>query len=511
MKKTPTDTTDRAGGAMLGMAIGEALGAPLEGLTHEKIQEKAGRLEGFVDPRRVQPPGRAGYFQLGVYEDETQMALAASDVIIKSGSFQPEGFRDRLSELGQPVPGNAFGCLRRARRNLRTAVRRILKGATWEQSGVNTAGSGAASRGVPIGIFYRSDPDGLMRAAIEAALVTHRDPRSIAACVLMAAGVAQALETDPAKLDVAKFVQGLHATCRAAEDLMAAEYAKHLQPGFEPFLHQFSDALLILPELATLDLEPAFAKIVAHATGKGSRPITLATRGFSLTALLTAFYFFLTGFDVWDETVLDVAAEGGSSDTLGCLVGALLGALHGAAGIPESFRKELKNADQVELRGRILGGAPREGLKSLMLLEAALTQPVPKPERKVRRKPPAQADRRGRFPQRGGRGGPRGARGGRPHGGGGRGQPGRRPEGKFGRRPARPDGHRGGPKRADGGGRPPWRPPGPPGRDTRPPGPRPFMRRDGPGRPPRDQGPPPPRPPRPEGPPQRPRGPEPTR
>jgi ADP-ribosylglycohydrolase len=415
------DMTDRAGGAMLGMAIGEALGAPLEGLSHDKIQEKVGRFEGFIDPRIVQPPGRAGFFQVGVYEDETQMALAAADVIIRNNGFQPEGFRDRLAELGQPVPGNAFGCLRRAHRNLRTAIRRMLKGATWEKSGVNTAGSGAASRGVPIGIFYRNDQAGLMRAAIESALVTHRDPRSITACVLMAQGIAQAMEADPAKFDIEKFVKGLHATCRAAEDLMASEYKDKLQAGFEPFLHQFSDAVLTLTELATLDLEPAFAKIVAHATGKGSRPITLATRGFSLTALLTAFYFFLTGFDVYDETVLDVAAEGGSSDTLGCLVGALLGALHGTSGIPESFRRELKNADQVELRGRILGGAPREGLKSLLLLEGALTLPAPKPESKTKRKgPPGRQERRGRFPNRAGRGGSRG--GGRPVGGGGRGR-----------------------------------------------------------------------------------------
>ena len=254
---------------MLGMAIGEALGAPFEGLTHEQIQERAGRVEGFVDPRRVQSPARSGYFQLAVYEDETQVALAAADVIIRNGHFQPEAFRDRLEELGQPIDGNAFGCFRRARRNLRTSVRKMLKGATWEQSGVNTAGSGAASRGVPIGIFYRNDEKGLIRAAIEAALVTHRDPRSVCAAVAMAKGVALALEADPAKFDVAAFVQALHATCRAAEDSMEKEYAPRLQQSFGPFLHQFSEAMLLLPELATLDLEPAFAKIVAHAAGKG--------------------------------------------------------------------------------------------------------------------------------------------------------------------------------------------------------------------------------------------------
>jgi ADP-ribosylglycohydrolase len=492
------DILDRAGGAMLGMAIGEALGAPFEGLSHEQVQERAGRVEGFVDPGVVQTPARSGYFQPGVYEDETQMALAAADVIIRGNGFQPEAFRDRLEELGQPIDGNSFGCFRRARRNLRTAVRKMLKGAKWDQSGVNTAGSGAASRGIPIGIFYRDDDKALIQSAIEAALVTHRDPRSICAAVAMAKGTALALKADAAKFDTNAYVQALHATCRAAEDAMAAQFPALLQKGYEPFLHQFSDAILLLPELATLDLEPAFAKIVGHATGKGSRPITLATRGFSLTGVITAFYFFLTGLDSFDDTVLDVVAEGGSSDSLGCLVGGLLGALHGAEGVPEAWKKELKNADQVELRGRILGGAPREGLKSLMLLEAALTQPAPKPPaRKQRGKPrprgrPQMHGRGGAGPRgRGrppGRGGPRGRpRGGppgrRPSGGGGprRGPPGRGPG------PGRGGGHGGG---RDGGRGPGGRPRGP-SRDSRPHGPRPYGPRDRQGPPRRPDGGPP--------------------
>ena len=65
--------------------------------------------------------------------------------------------------------------------------------------------------------------------------------------------------------------------------------------------------------------------------------------------------------------------------------GAARRAARRARAFPRAWRSELKNADQVELRGRILGGAPREGLKSLMLLEAALTPPVPKPPQRKRR------------------------------------------------------------------------------------------------------------------------------
>ena len=42
------DVLDRARGALLGMAVGEALGAPLEGLEPEMIEEKIGKITGYL-------------------------------------------------------------------------------------------------------------------------------------------------------------------------------------------------------------------------------------------------------------------------------------------------------------------------------------------------------------------------------------------------------------------------------------------------------------------------------
>ncbi|HYC78788.1 MAG TPA: ADP-ribosylglycohydrolase family protein, partial [Planctomycetota bacterium] len=376
------DITDRAAGALLGMAVGEALGAPIEGLTTEEVLDKVGRVESYLDARRVQPYGRAGYFQRGVYEDETQLALVCADVVIRNGGFKPELFRDRLEELGQPIDGNAFGAFRRARRNFRTSVKRMLKGAPWTETGVNTAGSGAASRGVPIGVYYRDDRDGMVKASVEAALTTHRDPRAVASCAATAAAVAAFLKADPAKVDVKAWCADVAAAARAAEDLAEKDYAAMLAPGSQSCLHDFSDAVSRLPELIELDIEAAFERIIKTAAPRGSRPITSAVRGFALTAVMSSFWFVLTGLESYDATTYDAVSEGGSSDTVGALTGALLGALHGASKIPEPLLAGLKNREQVELRGRILGGAPREGLKSLLLLEAALTRPAPKPKKK---------------------------------------------------------------------------------------------------------------------------------
>ena len=103
------DIKDRAQGALIGMALGEALGAPLEGLTTEEVEKKVGRIEGFVDPDRTQPEGRAGYIPRFTYEDETQAALAVAEVLIRSRSFSTDALQQRFEELAQPIEGDRLG------------------------------------------------------------------------------------------------------------------------------------------------------------------------------------------------------------------------------------------------------------------------------------------------------------------------------------------------------------------------------------------------------------------
>ena len=447
---------DRARGAFLGMAIGEALGAPLEGLTPEEIESKAGRVTGFVQASRTQPSHRARRMRRALYEDETQVALAVSEALVRRGGFDANVFKGQLEELGRPIEGNIFGCFRNPRRNFRAAVRRMLAGEDWKACGVSTAGSGAASRGIPLGAWFREDPEGRTKACIEAALLTHLDPRACAATATIADLVALALVTDPDAMEPKDFVEAAIAGARRAEDLLESEYASVLRPGYEHALHQFSECLALLNEILDLDVDEAFGRIVATAADKGSRPITLATRGFSLTAVITAIYFFLTGHDSFEETVLDTVCEGGSTDTLGCLVGGLCGALQGEAKIPEIWRRELKNSDHVAKRGEaMVNQEVHAALGSLVLVEGQLTAVRESSGGRGRR-----GSRGGgaRGPRRGGppRGGPRGDRGGR--GGGGR--DGRGGGGRDGRGGGGRDGRGGGGRGGGRGGRPSGRPGG---------------------------------------------------
>ena len=449
------DIRDKARGALVGMALGEALGAPVEGLTRAQIVERAGHLKGFIHPKKVQPPERAILFQKRIYEDETQTALAVLDVLVRRKRLDAESLKERFAELGQPVAGHAFGCFRRARRNLRVAVRRMLKGLPWRETGVGTASCSAAARGVPIGVWFRDDPEARTRAAIDATLLTHRDPRACAATAAIAEVVTLALLAEPETFDATAAACAAGEAARRAEDMLLEEYADLLGSD-TAHVHELSEALSVLPEILDEQLEDAFARIVEGAADTGTRPITAATGSFALTGIPSALYLFLSTDDGYEGTVLDAISEGGSSDTIGCLVGGLSGALHGIHGLPRALYDELRNASGVDERGAALVDRTAPPLPPLVVEEGRMTRPSePVPTRAAR-----QAARRSQHASRGSqrtRGGPPSRRGERPGGrSGGGGRPFGSPPRRGGHRPDRGRGRPGGPGRhAPGGSRSP--------------------------------------------------------
>src|SRR3954447_18114357 len=97
---------DRVRGCLLGAAVGDALGAPLEGLSSQQIKSHYGRVGNYVDG--VQAWKRKPYrWRLrGLYSDDTQQALALSDILIDHRRVD----QDRLADLylGLATPKGSF-------------------------------------------------------------------------------------------------------------------------------------------------------------------------------------------------------------------------------------------------------------------------------------------------------------------------------------------------------------------------------------------------------------------
>ncbi len=147
---------DRVRGCLLGLAIGDALGAPLEGLSAQQIRAHYGQVDDFVDGSRAWKKKPYRWRIPGLYTDDTQQALAICDVLLECGRIDP----DRLAEiyLGLANPkGSYVGAHRGVGRSFRQVLTDLERGVCPRKTGQHSAGIGAAMRIAPVALYYGPD------------------------------------------------------------------------------------------------------------------------------------------------------------------------------------------------------------------------------------------------------------------------------------------------------------------------------------------------------------------
>ena len=93
---------DRVRGCLLGMAVGDALGAPLEGLSSQQIRTHYGRVRNYVDGVQAWKRKPYRWRMRGLYSDDTQQALAICDVLLDYRRVDPERLADLYLALMTP-------------------------------------------------------------------------------------------------------------------------------------------------------------------------------------------------------------------------------------------------------------------------------------------------------------------------------------------------------------------------------------------------------------------------
>ncbi len=278
-----TDLEARLEGLLLGTALGDALGLPCEGLSAPVIARRFGELD------RFRMCGHTGF----VSDDTEQTALVAE--CLSHHPDDPEAcataFRRRLVWWFWRLP---FGV------GLAT-VRASLKATVGLQSGVGSAGNGAAMRAPVIGAFFRDDPERRQAFGRRLASVTHLDPRAV---------------------DAALFVSEFAALC-ATSDVLDVFAARGL-----------------IREVANSELREALSR-AADLAGRGAvfedAAEDLGTSGYALHSVPFALYCLLRYGDEPMEAIRAAIRVGGDTDSNAAIVGGWVGALHGTAGLDPSI------------------------------------------------------------------------------------------------------------------------------------------------------------------------------
>ncbi len=292
---------DRAKGSLLGLAVGDALGAAVEFQAPGSFEPVTGMRGG-------------GFHGLGPGEwtDDTSMALCLAESLVTCGRFDARDQMERyLRWYRQGHLSSTGKCV-----DIGDTVRQALE--RYERTGEpyagltdpRTAGNGSLMRIAPVVIWHANNPSSAMAAAAASSRTTHGTAAAIDACRYFAGLIAGALN------DVPK--------------------ATLLSPQFSPVASAFSD-------------EPLTEVIAEVAAGSFLRrtPPEVRGTGYVVESLEAALWAFAVT-DTFADGVLAAANLGEDADTTAAIYGQLAGAYYGAAAIPAEWRLQLVKRSLVE-------------------------------------------------------------------------------------------------------------------------------------------------------------------
>lgn len=181
MSTLDISSSDRITGAVLGAAIGDALGHPTEFLSLHEIRRRFGEAGVTTYELFWERDGK----RFAPYTDDTQMAEVVLRGVIDARrqgwsldlmmSAIGDGFVewDRNPQGGHRAPGNAC----------RAGCRALAAGIQWsEAGGAQAGGCGSVMRAYPFGLAFAEDPERAEAWAVEHSKLTHRHPIALGAC-----------------------------------------------------------------------------------------------------------------------------------------------------------------------------------------------------------------------------------------------------------------------------------------------------------------------------------------
>jgi len=171
IKTNPSGLHRRALGAYLGLAVGDALGAPIEFLTAREIAQRGVHRE----------MTGGGWLKLkpGQITDDTEMSLCLGRAWLEAGGWNPKTAAEHFVGWLKHHPIDIGNTCRRGIR------RYMLDGSLHGEPSEGDGGNGAAMRILPIALATYGDDALFQQVALEQAHLTHYHPLSDAATLVL--------------------------------------------------------------------------------------------------------------------------------------------------------------------------------------------------------------------------------------------------------------------------------------------------------------------------------------
>jgi ADP-ribosyl-[dinitrogen reductase] hydrolase len=277
---------DRFRGALLGLAVGDAVGTTVEFMA-----------PGTFEPVRDMVGGGPFRLPAGAWTDDTSMALCLAESLVERRGFDPADQLERYIRWYREGHWSSTGRCFDIGNATRAALERFER--TGEpfpgDAAPNAAGNGPLMKLAPVVLAYASRPEDAVRFAAESARTTH--------------GAVEAA-------DASKWFARLLLAALAGAD--------PLQLAVDGSLHP---------------------KVVAAASSERDPP-AVRGGGYVVDALEAALWA-LRSTSSFEDGVLAAVNLGDDADTTAAIHGQLAGAVYGLEGIPAHWRERVLMRDEI--------------------------------------------------------------------------------------------------------------------------------------------------------------------
>lgn len=292
---------DRYRGALLGLAVGDALGTTLEF-----------KSPGSFTPITDMVGGGPFSLKPGEWTDDTSMALCLAESLIERPTFDPIDQLERYVQWWRKGYLSSNGRCFDIGGTVRSALSRYERshepycGLTDPDS----AGNGSLMRLAPVPMRYAADPVAAIERSGESSRTTHGAQAAVDACRYFGGLIVGALNG------------------ASKDGLLSTRYAPAPRYWLDHPLH------------------PAIDEI-ARGSFKSKQPPAIKGTGYVVNALEAALWAFQRSASFREGSLLAVNL-GDDADTTGAIYGQLAGAYYGVDQIPSAWREKLAKRELIE-------------------------------------------------------------------------------------------------------------------------------------------------------------------
>lgn len=295
MTASITGSRNRARGALLGLAAGDAVGTTVE-------FHSPGSFEPLTDMVGGGPFG----LEPGQWTDDTSMALCLAESLVDRGDNDPVDQMRRYVRWWKDGYFSPTGHCFDIGNATRSQLTRFLRTDQPHAAEIDqeAAANGSLMRLAPVSIRWSHDGDSVITKAAESSRPTHAAARPVDACKLLAAMTAGLIRGEP------------------------WEAVSHDGFWTQGSLH---------PEV----------EAIARGSWKAKEPPAIRGTGYCVAALEAAIWA-VAGATDFRGAILRAANLGDDADTTAAIAGQLAGARFGASGIPTAWLDRLAMRRRIE-------------------------------------------------------------------------------------------------------------------------------------------------------------------